>query len=148
MDLMKYQCSYCSTLYDWAERCPNCGSSSETAIKINYTQSIQGRKKQLAWDAFFTPIYQFFSAIHLLNSFSWFGLWMAIPMFIVHLVYFLVIRKKIADKGNDKSWTTSKKIKTLFQVLYILDFVLCAISVLIWILIVIYAIFPFEFFGF
>ena len=43
MDVIKYQCSYCNTLFDSTEHCPTCGALSKDAIQINYTQNVKKR---------------------------------------------------------------------------------------------------------
>lgn len=148
MEMIKYQCSYCNMLYDSEGCCPSCGALSEDAIKINYTENIKERKKELAQITHFEYIYRIIYMIHFFTCLSWFGLWMSIPTTILHLVDLLVMRKKAATKmQNGLEAAGSKKI-SFSCVIRIMDMIVCVLSMIIMILIVVYAIFPLEFFGF
>ena len=130
MDVIKYQCSYCNTLFDSTEHCPTCGALSKDATQINYTQNVKKRKKELAIDTYFYPIYKLFCSVHLFTCISWFGLWMSIPTTILHLIYIFVIRKKKSTNSQSKSSHPSQKRSILFHILTILDMVLCVPSFL------------------
>lgn len=129
MDVIKYQCSHCNTLYDSADRCPTCGSLSEDAIQINHTQNIKSRKNELALETYFTPIYQLLCVVHLLTCLSWFGLYLSIPVTILHLIRMLKMKKKP-------------------NILNIIDMVVCFPSTLAMIAVLIFEIFPLDFFFF
>ena len=130
MDVTKYQCSHCNTLYDQVDHCPTCGSLSEDAILINYTQNIKTRRKELALDTYFNPVYKFLYTVHFFTCISWLALWLSIPTTILHLFYIFVIQKKgPADSQNNPANPTKKKGLVL-RIIRILDMVLCVPSFL------------------
>ena len=143
MDVIKYQCTHCNTLYDSMDHCPTCGSLSQDAIQINYTQNIKARKDELTLDTYFTPIYQLLCIIHLLTCLSWFGLWLSIPTAILHLIHIFVIKKKTSADSPTNPIDSTKKKALFFQIIRIIDLVLCVPSVLAMTAMFIYEIFPF-----
>ena len=130
MDVIKFQCSHCNTLYDSMDHCPTCGSLSQDAIQINYSQNIKNRKKELALDTYFYPIYQLFYIVHFITCLSWFGMWLSIPTIILHLVHTFVMKKKTSSNTQNEPRTSSPKKQMLFQIIRIIDMVLCVPAVL------------------
>ena len=143
MDVIKYQCTHCNTLYHSTDHCPTCGSLSQNAIQINYTQNIKTRKEELTLDTYFIPVYKFVCILHFITCLSWFGLWLSIPTTVLHLVYIFVIKKKRATDSPNTPLASSKKKALFFQIISILDMVLCVPSVLAMTAMLIYEIFPF-----
>lgn len=142
MDVIKYQCSHCNTLYDSVDRCPTCGSLTEDAIQINYTQNIKNRKKELALDTYFTPIYQLVCVVHLLTCLSWFGLWLSIPTTILHVIHIFIMKKKKAADSPNKAPELPQKKFGIFSIISILDMVLCVPSFLVMLAMILFEIFP------
>lgn len=146
MNLIKYQCSYCNTLYDTEDCCPGCGALREDAVRVNYSENVNERRKVLARASYFDYFYRLLYVLHFFISLSWYGLVLSIPTAILHFVSIFFMRKKI-DSKNKMEMPAHKKSK-FYCVIRILDMILCGISVTLWILILAYLIYPFEFFGF
>lgn len=146
MDVIKYQCTYCNTLFDSADRCPNCGSLLNDAIKINYTQNIKGRKKELSKGTYFNFVYKGFCIVHLLTWLSWFGILLSVPTTILHIVHIiLVLKNRKKDKLQDKSVRMPGRNSTFFTIISIIDMVACLFSIIVVVLIIVFAFHELDF---
>ena len=139
MKVIKYQCSYCNTLYD-EESCPSCGALRNDATRINYTPDIERRKKQLSEGNNFELIYKIIYMIHFFVGFSFAGIIMAVPTSIVHVISIFAMRKRPRNNvyNGFKVESTKRRI-TLLSVIRVLDMIMCVISIVLLTMAVIYA---------
>lgn len=147
MNRIKYQCTYCNTLYD-TECCPGCGALREDAVQINDAQDIKERKKELAKVSYFDFFYRLIYTLHFFTCLSWFGICLAIPTTVMHFVSIFGMKKKGEANSKRKPVVPKYKKSIGYGIIRILDIILCMLSMVFWILEVAYMIHPFEFFGF
>ena len=139
MKMIKYQCSYCNTLYEEGS-CPSCGALRGDATKINYTPNIEKRKKMLSEGSNSELVYRVIYMIHFFVGFSFAGIIMAVPTSIVHIISIFAMRKKPKDNVyNGFKVQSPRRRITFLSVVRILDMIMCVISVVLLTLAVIYA---------
>lgn len=141
MDVIKYQCTYCNTLYDSVECCPSCGATVKNAIEINLTQNVKGRKKEIGWDTYFYPIYKIFFIVHFITAISWFGFWLSIPTTILHIIHIVVSVKRKSNNTYGKVVEPSKVKRIILCIIKIIDMVICVPSFLAMFAILVYGIY-------
>ena len=139
MKMIKYQCSYCNTLYDEAS-CPSCGALRKDATRINYTSDIESRKRALSEGNNFELVYRILYTIHFIVGFSFAGIIMAVPTSILHMISIFAMRKRPRNNvyNGFKVESTRRRI-TFLSVIRVLDMIMCVISVVLLTLAVIYA---------
>lgn len=143
--MIKYQCTYCNTIYEAGDNCPGCGALRKDAIEINDSKNIKERKKELANKEYFDMVYRALYVLHLFTCMSFFGLWLFIPATIMHIYDIFVRRKKLAAKNLNKTDVLGYKRPKIYSLIRILDIIACILTIIFWILVVAYLICPFEF---
>ncbi len=140
MKMIKYQCSYCNTLYDEGS-CPSCGALREDAIKINYTPDVESRKRELAKGTGFEFFYQIIYTAHFFVGLTYAGVWLAIPTSVFHIISIFAMKKKPKNNVYNGFEVQGQKKITFSKVIRIMDIILCAFYMVLWIMAVIYAAF-------